>query len=153
MTRFPILLAAALSACAADETVTAFTDVTRFAADGAPLTLILSPGRVAAQTPCLSLTARQTAPYPWWSLSDAKTDRLCAPSPSETETLRSLAAMTLVEVSGPVLLLTGPGGTSLSFTAVTGSGPTGPAPRAGAGPQAPAPAARLGTSPSGATPR
>jgi heat shock protein HslJ len=67
-------------------------------------------GRVEGVAPCNSWSATQTAPYPWIELGPiAATRRACPELDFENHFFDQLSSVTLAEVSGPVLVLTGDG--------------------------------------------
>lgn len=114
-----------LSHCARDETVSAYGGAgvvwTLAEIDGmpaaAPATLSFpEPGRIAGQAPCNGYSGRMEAPYPWFEITGlAVTRRACAALAEETRFLDALAAMTLVEVSGDVLILSDETGREMVF--------------------------------------
>ncbi|MFU8836430.1 META domain-containing protein [Roseovarius autotrophicus] len=77
-------------------------------------------GAIAGEAPCNRFTARQTVPYPWFHAEEiATTTRLACPDlEAETEFLHALAEMTLVEVTGPVLILSTEDGREMIFHTV-----------------------------------
>lgn len=89
--------------------------------DGAPFvaraTLSFpAKGRISGEAPCNSYSAQQTAPYPWFTAEKLSTTRLTCPDlAAETTFLRALEAMTLVEVAGPVLILSNDEGREMVF--------------------------------------
>ena len=121
-----VMLAALLLSSCGDETVTAHSEEDLFALQAindqpfdASATLNISePGRISGQAPCNSYFAAQTAPYPWFDLGPiASTKRACAELKDESLYLETLARMTIVEVSGPVLILTNDMGEKMVFQA------------------------------------
>lgn len=65
-------------------------------------------GRVEGTGPCNTWSARQTAPYPWIEMGPiAATRRACEHLELEAQFFDALARMSLAEVSGPVLVLSG----------------------------------------------
>lgn len=115
-----------LAACFGDETVAAYgasggtwqLQSIGGAPPPGPLTLSFGEsGSVTGRAPCNSLSARQTAPYPWFELTALRvTRRACPQLAAEQSLLRSLEAMTLSEVSGDVLILSTPGGPEMLFS-------------------------------------
>lgn len=91
--------------------------------DGAPFSARATlsfpeEGRIAGEAPCNRYTARQTAPYPWFRAEAiATTDRACPDLAAETRFLHALSKMTLVEVVGPVLILSTEEGREMVFHA------------------------------------
>lgn len=75
-------------------------------------------GAIAGETTCNRFTARQTAPYPWFQ-AEAITigDAACPQHEAEVRFLDALAAMTLVEVTGPVMILSTETGREMLFHA------------------------------------
>ena len=120
------LLGAGLVQCR-DETVSGYLqgeavfELTEMAGEPAPssVTIDLSEsGQVAGQGPCNRYSALQTAPYPWFELGPIQATRAACPALREEQRyFELLAKMTLAEISGPVLILSVPGGESLVFRA------------------------------------
>ena len=112
-------------ACQKDETISGFTDPatlwTLVEMNGLPVreTITLSfpeQGKIAGRAPCNRYFASQGAPYPWLDIGPiGSTRRACAALELETRYLSLLGAMTLVEVSGPVLILSDEEGPKLVF--------------------------------------
>jgi heat shock protein HslJ len=73
-------------------------------------------GTIAGETPCNRFTARQTAPYPWFH-AEAITvgDGACPELEAEAQFLGALDDMTLVEVIGPVMILSTETGREMVF--------------------------------------
>ncbi|MEO0485439.1 MAG: META domain-containing protein [Pseudomonadota bacterium] len=117
----------ALSACARDESVARFVPPDTVwelrELDGAPwahpATISFGTGgAVLGRGPCNSFTARQQVPYPWFELrAIAATKRACPALAAEAVYFAALQEVTLVEVSGPVLLLSNDAGRRLVFRA------------------------------------
>jgi len=75
-------------------------------------------GRIEGEGPCNRFSARQTAPYPWFAVEGlVSTKRACPALAEETAYLEALAAMTLAEASGPLLILTDDTGREMVFRA------------------------------------
>lgn len=75
-------------------------------------------GTVIGNGPCNSFQASQSVPYPWFDLGAiAATRRACPDLAREQTYFEALATTTLVEVSGPTLLLTNTDGAELVFQA------------------------------------
>ncbi|CUH79019.1 hypothetical protein TRM7557_02160 [Tritonibacter multivorans] len=76
------------------------------------------PTQVQANTRCLSLTARNTAPYPWFRLEQTRMSRPsgCVASRDDASTMALLQSRTEVEVSGPFLILRAQDRTEMVFT-------------------------------------
>ncbi len=80
--------------------------------------VVLFPGkgRIEGEGPCNRFSARQTAPYPWFAVEGlVSTKRACPGLAEETAYLEALAAMTLAETSGPVLILSDDTGREMVF--------------------------------------
>ncbi len=119
----PLLLCLGLTACLGDETVSGYApgpwrltaiDETPV---GTGITLNLSErGEISGSAPCNHYSATQTAPYPWVGIGPiAATRRACPERELEQRYFAALSAMTLAEVSGPVLILTGDDGRRLDY--------------------------------------
>ncbi|RKF14693.1 META domain-containing protein [Roseovarius spongiae] len=115
--RRALLLAASLglTGCQGDQTVTGHGgagawELTLIAGAAPPASLtmrLLDDGAVEISGPCNTMRARQTAPYPWFHLTDAvQTERACAALEQEERLFDALAAASLVEVAGDVLIIT-----------------------------------------------
>jgi heat shock protein HslJ len=119
-----------LAACQADETLTGYGAADKTwvlnTIDGAAFTAratisFPAEGSVTGQAPCNSFAAEQTAPYPWFSLSAARATRMaCAELDQEQAFFTALSSMTLVEISGDVLILSNDVGGEMVFNAETG---------------------------------
>ena len=119
------LLLFGLAACYGDETISGYAD--RDATyrleelDGAPFdadATIAFPeqGRIAGAGPCNAYSAAQTAPYPWFDVQGiAATKRACAALDAETRFFAALAAMSLAEVQGDILILSDDSGRDMVF--------------------------------------
>lgn len=142
-----LLLAAVLvQGCLRNETVTAYGaaaqvwDLERITepaeeaeqtfAQGTTLRLqFVSQQRLEAETDCLSLSARNTAPYPWFALERIRTTQGsdCTPTAQEAKAFEFLKSRTEVEVSGPYLVLQAPDRVEMIFeSAVKDDVPEGP---------------------------
>ncbi|WP_147126288.1 META domain-containing protein [Shimia ponticola] len=110
-----------LVGCASDETISGFAGVgSEWRYEGsetAQVTLAFpGPGQVAGQGPCNRYFATQSAPYPWFELGPIASTKMACPNLSEEATyLAKLAAMTLAEVSGDVLILSNDAGEKMIF--------------------------------------
>ncbi|SEW46386.1 META domain-containing protein [Cognatiyoonia koreensis] len=122
MKRYVLLFA--LAACGPDETISAFgsgDDYVLRELNGAPvntqITLNISDtGQISGQAPCNSYTANQLVPYPWFEIGPVMaTRRACPELALESRYFETLAAMTLAEISGPVLILSNDADDSLVF--------------------------------------
>ena len=127
MKKLIFLLAFALSACQADETLTGYGAAdqtwTLQSIDGAAFTAraditFPSEGTIAGHAPCNSYGAQQTAPYPWFSASALRATRAACPELAlEQAFFAALADMTLAEVSGGVMILSNSEGREMVFKA------------------------------------
>ncbi len=108
-----------MAACRGDETISGHSDpnitweLVGFPGGTLPAATISFPkeGVVLGQGPCNAFRGTQTAPYPWIDIGDVtSTRRACPELASEAVFHQALAAANLVEVSGDVLILTGPAG-------------------------------------------
>ncbi|PRY20260.1 heat shock protein HslJ [Aliiruegeria haliotis] len=125
--RFTVLVGVALVAGCADETISGYAN--REATyrleemHGAPVewpATIRFPerGRVVGQGPCNDFSAAQSLVYPWIEVAQPNaTRRMCPDMAAEQGYLEALQAAHLVEVSGPVLILTDDTGREMVFRA------------------------------------
>lgn len=75
-------------------------------------------GRITGTAPCDSYGGRQTAPYPWFAAQNLTvTRRPCPDRAAQDAFLEALAAMTLVEVAGDVMILSNDAGREMVFHA------------------------------------
>ena len=108
-----VALGAAIAGCARDETVSGYAapGSWRLAAlHGEPVSTMATlrfprEGRVAGSLPCGAFSAQQTAPYPWFLLSHFSVPSGCPDDAEEARVIRALAAATLAEAQGGVLIL------------------------------------------------
>ncbi len=127
MPRLALPLVLFLSACAGDETLSAYA---RPAAvyvlqelDGAPFaaraTLRLpGAGQITGEAPCNQYAARLAVPHPWFGLEAlSATERGCQDLDAEDAFFAALGAMTLAETSGDVLILSNDDGREMLFRA------------------------------------
>lgn len=115
-----------LSGCFQDETIAGYggadTVWTLSELDGAPFearaTLRFPKrGRMAGQAPCNSYGGDMTAPYPWFDAERViATKMACSDLASEAAFFEALDAVTIAEVLGDTLILTGDGGREMVFT-------------------------------------
>ncbi|MEP2531133.1 META domain-containing protein [Shimia sp.] len=127
-----LLLIFPLTACWQDETLAGYGAADQFwhlyQVDGntisEPIELVFhSNGTVEATAPCHTMTARQSAPYPWFVLENVEIARTDCTAPSgQAAVLNELQKMTLSEVSGDRLILSNEAGREMLFTAVQGDG-------------------------------
>lgn len=123
----PILALLAVAACGPDETISGYADTQAIyhlvSLDGAPFSAratIRFPekGIASGQGPCNAYSATQNTYYPWFELGPIQsTRRACPELEAEGQFFSALQTMTLSEVSGDVLLLTGEGGREMTFEA------------------------------------
>lgn len=114
--RFALILSLLIASCA-DETISGYADrnanyrLTEI--DGVafePLATISFPeeGSVVGNAPCNTWSAAQKAPYPWIELGPiAVTRRACPELEMEQQFFSSLGGVSLAEVTGSVLILSG----------------------------------------------
>ena len=75
-------------------------------------------GRIAGQGPCNRYSGEQTVPYPWFATENiTSTRRACPDLAAEQAFFAALAAMTLSEVAGDVLILRDDTGREMVFRA------------------------------------
>lgn len=75
-------------------------------------------GAIGGQAPCNIWFADQPAPYPWFTPGPIGATRMaCADLNKEQLFFEALETMTLIEFSGPVLLLSGDNGEKMLFEA------------------------------------
>lgn len=113
------------TSCGPDETISAYANPLSIyvlqSLNGEPIAAradISFPekGTVSGNGPCNVFQATQSAPYPWLALGPiAATRRACPDLALESAYFQALEAVTLVEVSGPFLLLTNTDGLELVF--------------------------------------
>lgn len=115
-----------LSACFSDETVSGYGGDrlwTLSEVDGKPFNARATirfgeDGKVSGQAPCNRYFGTQTAPYPWLELGPIGATKMACPDlAAETAYFNALAAMSLVEVTGDVMILSNEGGRKMVFTA------------------------------------
>ena len=119
----PILLAA----CLKDETasgradpraVYALREWNAQAFSGTATISFPEPGRIAGDAPCNRFFANLTVPYPWFAIDRiGTTRRACPEAQTENEFFKALRSASLVEVSGPVLILSNDEGLQMVFRA------------------------------------
>ena len=117
-----LMLAAPLvlcTACIGDETLSGYAGAGSVwgleEADGLPTGLAASlslprKGRIAGAGPCGAFEGAQTAPYPWFAAEDLTS------CPGGDDFTEMLAAMTLSEVQGDILILSCPDGREMVFS-------------------------------------
>lgn len=117
-----------LSGCKKDETVRAYGggDTTwklvelKGTTFGAEATIAFpNKGEVTGTGPCNAFTSTIEVPYPWFKLGPiASTRKACPALAAETAYFRALKEATLVEVSGPVMIISNTDGLNLVFNAI-----------------------------------
>ncbi len=122
-----VLTLVALTSCQSDETISGYIDpesaFTLIEMDDTPFdgrATIQFPrfGTVSGMAPCNTYGARQTAPYPWFKLTELiSTETACEDLVAELRYFNVLTNMTLAEVSGPNLILSNDAGQRLVFLA------------------------------------
>jgi heat shock protein HslJ len=112
-----VSLMSGLAACQGDETISGYADTEAVyqleelagAAFNARATIALpEEGTGRGEPPCNTWSAAQSAPYPWLELGPiAATKRACPDLDAETRFFEALGAMSLAEVQGDILILSG----------------------------------------------
>ena len=125
--KYAVLAIGLLAACQTDETVSGFVadtgEFTLQSIDGTPFAAratlnVAEKGKISGQAPCNRYFGAQTAPYPWFAVDGiASTKMGCADLTAEDVFLRALSDMTIVEVSGPTLILSNDAGREMVFQA------------------------------------
>ncbi len=118
---------AALPACRADETVGGYggaeqiwilEEINGEAFEADANLHFPEPGKIAGQAPCNRYFGAMTAPYPWFEAKNIASTRMACPAlDAEVKFLKSLAEMSLSEVSGGTLLLSNDAGSTMVFKA------------------------------------
>ncbi len=125
------LLVLPLSACFQDETVTGYGGDrlwTLAEIDGTPFaqraTLRFEEGgKVSGQAPCNRFFTEQSAPYPWLEFGPIAATKMACPNLAEEAAyLDALREMTLVEISGDVMILSNDAGRKMVFSAAEADG-------------------------------
>ncbi len=131
MLRTALITALTLSACLQDETVAAFDDDQIWTLQEPDNSLFEATaslsfkddGKVTGQAPCNTFFTEQTKPYPWIGFGPIGTTRMiCTDIEAEKRFLSALMEMTLVEVSGEVMILSNDAGRQMLFKATQGDG-------------------------------
>lgn len=127
MLRLALTLPILLSACLKDETVSGYAAggvtwrLQEISGEPFAATATLrfpAEGRVEGAGPCNTYRAQLAVPYPWFGLEDiAVTKRACVDLGDEAQFFDALKAMTLAEVSGPVMILSNDAGDEMVFRA------------------------------------
>lgn len=117
----------ALNACGGDETIARFADPdTDYALvemggtpfDGDVTIAFPDAGQIVGQGPCNRYFADQSDPYPWFNVGPIAATRMACPALDvEAAYFAALDRMTLAEVLGDTLILTGPDDETLVFKA------------------------------------
>lgn len=129
MLRFKMTLPLlALLQCESDETVAAYgAKDTRWRLESiadarfeAEVTLEFpETGKIAGQGPCNSFSGTQSAPYPWFEVTDLSASQISCPDlEAEGMFFAALLNMSQSEVSGNVLILRNDSGIEMLFKAV-----------------------------------
>lgn len=126
-----LVLALTLSACFKDETVTGYGGDRLWQLselDGTPFTARATirfdkDGKVSGQAACNRYFTQQSAPYPWVEFGPIGSTKMACPDlEDETTYLGALAEMSLVEISGDVMILSNDAGRKMVFTAAQDGG-------------------------------
>ncbi len=121
-----LILGLTLAACFKDETVTGYGGdrlwtLTEIDDTPFPFRATLQfgeDGKVSGQAPCNRFFTTQSAPYPWLDLGPlAGTKMACRDYKAEVAYLEALSEMTLVEISGDIMILSNDAGRKMLFTA------------------------------------
>jgi heat shock protein HslJ len=126
--RLLLLLATlGLTACIGDETVAGYGGADRIwllsEVDGAPFSAHATlqfpeAGRISGDAPCNRYSGAMTTPYPWFGATQIAGTRMACPDlEAETKFFEALAAMTLSEVLGDVMILSNDAGREMVFKA------------------------------------
>ncbi|MEW2912517.1 META domain-containing protein [Leisingera sp. JC11] len=125
MLRAVLITSLLLTACARDETLSAYgaagtewqLQVIDGAAFPAAATLMFpEPGKIAGRGPCNNFLGSQDAPYPWFETGPLAVTRMACPKlEAEAAFLQALQQMTLAEVTGDVLILSNEAGREMLF--------------------------------------
>jgi heat shock protein HslJ len=116
-----------LPACRADETLSGYGAAGQVwelrQLDGIPFSATATitfpeAGQIAGQAPCNRYSGQQSAPYPWFEVRGVAATRMACPDLAlESAFFEALAAMTLSEISGPVMILSNTEGREMLFRA------------------------------------
>jgi len=127
MRMIPLLAVVLLAGCFHDETVAGYGGADKVwrlkELDGAPFsaraTLTFPKrGRIAGEGPCNGYGGDMTAPYPWFDAERLiSTEMACPGLLQEQAFFAALNAVTIAEVLGDTLILTGEGGREMVFKA------------------------------------
>jgi heat shock protein HslJ len=118
----------ALTACQPDETISGYVDpAAKYGLVemggkplGAPASIRFpTEGAITGRGPCNSFSASQTVPIPWFRISPIRSTRTaCADLKQEAAFFNYLSRMTLIEVSGSVLIMRNDAGEEMVFGVV-----------------------------------
>ncbi|WP_204112978.1 META domain-containing protein [Shimia biformata] len=120
-----------LTACSGDETASRYGAAGKTWAlqeiDGRAwterATLVFDGTAISGQAPCNRYSASQSAPYPWFEVTDLVQTKLACPSlDAENRFLSALTAMRLIEVSDSTLILSDETGREMIFTPAQSGG-------------------------------
>ena len=119
----------ALAACGGSETVTQYggadytwqlQEIDGSAVDYGASLVLAEGGKVTGQGPCNSFLATQDAPYPWINIQVDVVEQIYCPDIDREEAyLTALQEMSLVEVSGPNMVLSNDAGREMVFSGQT----------------------------------
>lgn len=125
MIRSSLILLSILTACLKDETVSGQTTASDIwvlntindIPSGGRITIEFpEEGRIAGQAPCNRYFATQTAPLPWFEVSQIGSTKMACPDLDlETRYFTLLEEMTTAEIKGDTLILKADAGATLVF--------------------------------------
>ena len=120
-----LLVLLALAACRGDETVSGYADpeatyrLEELAGVPFPARATIAfpePGTVRGMAPCNIWSASQSAPYPWLELGPViATRRACPDLALEARFFDVLSTMSLAEIQGEIVILSGDGDETMVF--------------------------------------
>lgn len=123
-----VIVALGVSACAPTETVTQYGGAAYEwklseidgSAVGYDAQLAFTPdGSVHGEGPCNGFSGRQSKPYPWVSIQiDFVEELYCSGIDNEEAFLNALTEMTLIEVSGPNMVMSNDAGRQMAFSGI-----------------------------------
>lgn len=118
-----------IAGCGADETVTQYggadylwqlQDIDGEAVDYAASLQFEEDGGVRGDGPCNAFIANQSLPYPWVEITIDVVEQIYCPDIDREEAFfDALTSMSLIEVSGPILLMRNDAGREMVFNGVT----------------------------------
>ena len=122
----------ALAACASQETVSQYggtnylwklSEIDGVPVDYAAELSFAADGGVSGEGPCNAFTANQSKPYPWIEIEiDVVEQIYCVDIDREEAFFAALQDMALVEVSGPVMLMSNDAGRQMVFNGLSPAG-------------------------------